>query len=96
MSPIESSTNLMNLLPSIRIIYHPYPIRKSRISSVIRVYNTLRSIWITDFLGAIGMVIFDLFVGEVVGLPAVLVGYLCCLEYEQNNSKLMQRKSIVI
>ena len=72
----DYSTNLMDLLPAIWIVHHSNSIGKGSISSPISVDDTFGSIGVADFFGAVYMMVFDLLVGEMIGLFTVLVGYL--------------------
>ena len=66
----------MDLLPAIWIVHHSNSIGKGSISSPISVDDTFGSIGVADFFGAVYMMVFDLLVGEMIGLFTVLVGYL--------------------
>lgn len=71
----------MDLLPSIWIVNNSNSIRKGSIRSPISVDDAFSSIRVADFFGAVYMVVFNLFVWEMVGLFAILVGDLGCLQW---------------
>ena len=71
----------MDLLPSIWIVHNSNSIRKGSIRSPISVDDTFSSIRVADLFRAVYMVVFNLFVWEMIGLFAILVGYLGCLQW---------------